>query len=199
VWTNWNNGPTTATSNNYYIWTNWSDAGNGSASSNTVWYEWNNSHIEPVDYVSVTGIVPLTKEEKARIERENEERRKRVEEERKRFAEEREAAEVKANELLLDLIGPEQHKVYEETGRLFIKGQKYDYLLQKEGLVKRLEKDKVTDLCVHLRNKTAFPETDNVIALKLLAEADEEQFNRIANNHGSVDRKNYTLPKAACM
>ena len=48
----------------------------------------------------------------------------------------------------MDLIGEEQLEIYNETGRLLVHGHKYDYILQKDGFVKRVEKDKVVDLCI---------------------------------------------------
>ncbi len=111
---------------------------------------------------------------------------------------EREVAEDVAKELLLDLIGDEELKVYEETGRLFVKGKKFDYIVQKDSFVQKIEKDKVTDLCVHLENKYKFPDTDNVVAMKLLLETDEDKVLELANSHGSDDRPE-ELPLAACM
>ena len=107
-----------------------------------------------------------------------------------------EEAEQKAKDLLLDLIGEEQLEIYNETGRLLVHGHKYDYILQKDGFVKRVEKDKVVDLCIHLTNKHKYPETDNVVALKLLAETNEEEFNRLANNHGEHGRPE-EMPRCA--
>lgn len=107
-------------------------------------------------------------------------------------------AEQKAKELLLDLIGEKELEIYNKTGRLFVHGKQYDYIVPKEGLIQRIEKDKVTDLCIHLRDRHGFPETDNVISLKLLAEADEKQFNSIANQHHPRSRPE-ELPECACM
>ena len=99
---------------------------------------------------------------------------------------------------MLDLIGEEDLKTYEKTGRLFVKGRRYDYIVQKTGFIKRIEKDKITDLCVHLDNPNRFPQTDNVVAMKLAIEADEDAILKLANNHGSKKRPKQ-LPEAACM
>lgn len=111
---------------------------------------------------------------------------------------EKEAAEEKAKELLLDLIGSDEMKIYRETGRLFVKGAKYDYIVQREGFVKRVEKDKITDMCVHLRDKYKYPPTDNVIAIKTSLEHEEDNVLEMANYHSSEDRPE-ELPIAACM
>jgi len=105
-------------------------------------------------------------------------------------------AEGKAKELLLDIIGETELAVYEETGRVFVKGRKHDYIVQKEGFVQQIQKGKIQDLCAHI-NKSKYPLTDNVVAMKMLIESDEDKFLQIANRHSShnVDE----LPKAACM
>lgn len=95
-------------------------------------------------------------------------------------------AEQKAQRLLGTLIGEEQLKIYNETGRLLVKGEKHDYILKANGTVLRIEKDKVHDLCIHLKERSKFPATDNVIALKLLVESNEERFNEVANDHGET-------------
>ena len=105
-------------------------------------------------------------------------------------------AEGKAKELLLDIIGETELAVYEETGRVFVKGRKHDYIVQKDGFVQQIQKGKIQDLCAHI-NKTKYPLTDNVVAMKMLIEADEDKFLQIANRHGN--RSYDELPKAACM
>lgn len=124
------------------------------------------------------------------------EARERESEEIKKMKEQKEAAEAKAKELLLDLIGKEELAVYEETGRVFVKGRKHDYIVQRTGFVQQIQKGKVQDLCAHI-NKSKYPLTDNVVGLKLLIESDEDQFLKIANRHSS--RTIEELPKAACM
>jgi len=105
-------------------------------------------------------------------------------------------AEGKAKDLLLDIIGETELAVYEETGRVFVKGRKHDYIVQKEGFVQQIQKGKIQDLCAHI-NKSKYPLTDNVVAMKMLIESDEDKFLQIANRHSS--RSYDELPKAACM
>jgi len=111
---------------------------------------------------------------------------------------EKDSAEKKAKDLLLDLIGEDELKIYEKTGRLFVKGKKFDYIVINGGKVQKIEKDKITDLCVHLAERSKYPPTDNVISLKLAIEAEEDKVLRLANNHGSRDLPE-ELPLAACM
>jgi len=135
-----------------------------------------------------------TEEELQGRRRREEESRKREEELRKKKS----MAEATARELLLDLIGEDQCKVYDETGRLFVKGREYDYVIKKNGGVQRIEKDKIIDLCVHLKKRWQFPDTDNVIALKLMLENDEDAVNRIANRVAEREKPD-RLSLAACL
>jgi hypothetical protein len=111
---------------------------------------------------------------------------------------ERKEAELTAQDLLLDIIGKDALQRYKETDRLFVKGQKFDYVLSKGRGVHRIEKDKVVDfiekkkavghfVCVHPKQSYNFPETDNVITLKLWIENDEDRFLRIGNLHKGTE------------
>lgn len=113
-------------------------------------------------------------------------------EERQRLAQERiekaaketerkKAAEEVAQVLLGELIGEEQLEVYQDTGRIFVNGEKHSYLITKSGGVQRVEKGKIVDLCVHVSEKILIPPTDNVIGLAMHIKADEKDFNKVAN------------------
>jgi len=129
-------------------------------------------------------LVEMTEERKQGVERQRQEREEQKEELRKRL----EPAEKKAKKIMLDLIGERKFKVYEETGRVFVRGEECDYIIPKEGLIQRVEKDKIVDLCISFKDREKYPRTDNVIGLKLLAETDEKGFNEIANIQGSRPR-----------
>jgi uncharacterized protein (UPF0335 family) len=186
-------------------WSNWTTG--TSSTADTVWYRWTVDY-NTASYLEVPNSVllnyrVLTEEEqqadeKRRKEQEAyaEQQRKQMQERIERLCKEKEAAEEKAKQLLLDLIGEAELKVYEETGRLFVKGKKHDYIVQKQGYVKCIEKDVVTDLCVHLQDRASMPDTDNVIALKVMLEHNEDHVLRLANKHGSRKEE---LPRAACM
>ena len=197
VWYYWNSSSTTcntavAADDTWSEWVAY-DQGTTSTTTSTVWVKWNQSD---------SYIVSTFRETKAqaaarrRRERELERQRKEAEQRAKELERKRAEAEKKANDLLLDLIGEEEFKVFQETGRIFVRGRKYDYILEKDRFVKRVEKDKIVDLCIHLENRHAYPEVDNLISLKLLAESDERRFNELANNHGSRERP-AELPKCA--
>ena len=107
-------------------------------------------------------------------------------------------SEEKANILLADLIGRRDHEIYLKTGRLFVKGKLNDYIMHKDGLMQRVEKDKIVDMCVHLKNLHSFPKTDNVIAMMLSLQHDEANVLELANDR-RTRKLPETLPMAACM
>jgi hypothetical protein len=107
---------------------------------------------------------------------------------------EKEEAELTAQQLLLDIVGKDELQRYKDTKRLFVKGKRFDYVLEKGKGVHRIEKNKVVDfvekkeaegqfICIHPKKSFNYPDTDNVIALKLSIENDEDEFLRIGNLH----------------
>jgi len=203
AWNNW--------VDQYYIGADTSTTATDSTSSVYIWPRWvaANAHttVTATDVSSNVYVYwaadqqkhiakrKLSKAEKkaarkaeARRRREADRRLREERERREKLEKDRILAEEKAKKLLLDLIGEEELKTYEKTGRLFVRGRKNDYVIQKDGYVKSISKDKITDLCIHLENRYKYPNTDNVIALKLLAEANEKEFLKLANDHGSVSK-----------
>jgi len=181
------------TNDSWQVWTS-GTATTTTVNTGTIWNTWitEPDHIvRPVPkarHETRTEVWDLMKAERKR--------RKEAEKKAEEAIAAQEQAEKKAKDLLEDLIGEDQLKVYEQTGRLMVHGQKYDYLLTKNGDVRRFEKGKVVDLCIHLVDKFNMPDTDNVISLKLLAEANEKGFNKLANIIRSGPAEE--LPEAAC-
>ena len=103
----------------------------------------------------------------------------------------------------MDLIGPEQLEVYKQTGRLYVRGNQHDYILKKGGLVTQVGKDQAWWICASTwPSRHAFPETDNILGLKLALEGeDEAKVLEMANYHqySAKERKEGELPLAACM
>lgn len=180
AWNTWTSNATTTGTSTRAVWNMWVSYTTDTTTSSTTlsatdtWGLWIRESTNTVQTVSIAS------DRQQKLERE------------------KNAAENKAKKLLEDLIGADQLEIYNKTGRLFVKGREYDYLLQKEGHVKRIEKDKIQDLCIHLENKHKYPATDNIVALKLFLEADEKAFNEMANKHGVYDLPE-RLPEAACM
>jgi len=242
IWSQWTTTsvPMTSdgTANNYsyttnvdqeLIWINWQEeyqqefiGGTANVTittdeQNQVWYNW---HDRKVVYVGDTfKEVRQTRRERLKAKRQKIRGDKLAEKTRRKqlFATEvkrREtiAAESKARELLEDLIGEEQMRIYKETGRILVHGDNYDWLIsnyQHQGgakvdnyfeltrnvKIQRIEKDKIVDLCVahkHDHEKKRIPISDQVIGFLLRVQADEENLKQTANNRGSHDLK---LPK----
>jgi len=206
TWYNWNVKYSTSTSTstascNDSTWVSWNSpysVTSTTGTADTCWYSWNTSNGRAQIRTLPRELTETEKQiEKDRLLRLSEEREKQKARA-KALEEEKENAELRAKDLLLDLIGEKELAVYNETGRLFVKGNKFDYIIQKTGYIKQISKNKITDLCVHLDNRYKFPETDNVIAMKLAIESDEAGILKLANNRGSVKRP-MELLKAACM
>lgn len=215
VWRNWNNYgtdsstyTTSGSSTHTVVWRTWCEAGTISCQgTDGVWYVWNDQHGFNDEPIACGGYGSCQETEEQRADRlrraeearlEEEKRRKEAEKRAEDLRKKKEAAESKAKELLLDLIGEKELKIYEETGRLYVRGKKYDYIVPKDGFIKQIKKDKIVDLCVHLEDRSSVPPTDNVIAMKLHIEEEEDMVLQLANNHGERERPK-ELPKAACM
>ena len=97
----------------------------------------------------------------------------------------RNAAEKKAQELLGDLIGDEQLEVYRKTGRVLVHGRNFDWIINREGYLNKIEKGKIVDICAHVSRRSKYPDTDNVVAVMLSLWADDEYIDRVGNRNGS--------------
>ena len=198
VWNSWvtcNPTTDTAISSNDTTWSYWvtDNSTSSCATTDITWSSWIGQS-ELYDY----GIIRESKKERRR--RIKRERREKFESEKRvrLLKEKKEKAENVALSLLGELIGNRELKIYKETGRLFVKGNNFDYLLHKQGKVQRYEKDKIVDLCIHFKQKYSYPETDNVIGLKLLAEENDKKFNELSNVIRINDNENIQLPECAC-
>src|SRR5512137_1479377 len=196
IWYEWNtySGQTTSsTDSNVYVWRQWVTVQYTSNTSITynerIWGQW----VQTDPYVcreTQPVQAPAPTPQRARpVEPEIVPDYAKIEE--KRFK-----AEKKALELILDLLGEDQAKLYEKTGKLFVKGEKFDWLIDINGQVFRLEKDKVVQLCVHSKDRYSQPPSDNVIALALHAKFAEKKLLKEANH--VRDRSDMLpLPEAA--
>ena len=208
VWSTWAsdssscNSTTTTTCNPNYVWSTWVSGSTSSTgtvtytydSTDTTWSEWVEVEYErePTDEEVIQELERPISQVVAQPEGRN------SDDFFKKKQEERKAAEAKAVELLEVLIGKEQTKVYMETGRVFLKGKKFDYHIVKGcGFnIRKIEKDKVRDLCVHI-SKYTYPDTDNVVALLLALQDNEDTILNMANDHGPSEDKFEDMPRAA--
>jgi hypothetical protein len=192
---------------------NWcSDTSTTSSASTDVFYYWvKEPHSVSVSYTGRRTISNRTHKERhkearkekrreaSRLRRNEKNRRKRLFKEWKKDNEER-LSEQKALELFEDVFGKDVAKTYRETGRVLVKGRKYDWLLtsktEKErnesGMfggkvqVQRIEKDKIVDICVY--TKTKVPPTDQIVSYALRAKFDEKNFLETGNDMGRKER-----------
>lgn len=196
-WSSWNTttSSSTATSDNtWYYWTVDSTTDATVRTNDSTWTVWNEvGHTIQIiegDYSQQIDRRRIrVKAKRARIKAEKSARKHRARQAMKEV--EKQKAEEKAKELLLDLIGPEQMEIYNRTGRVFVKGTRFDWLLQTVGSrcnLRKLKKDKVHDLCIHIDNDQ-IPKTDQVIGYLLSAKFNEEHLDRTANLVRTYDRK----------
>ena len=203
VWSIWASnsfGTSSTTTATDTAWENWADSGTSAHtnyttyvdSQGTVWNEWCGSYSYTVDnsgqviYINTTPEVKKKSREEVRAEKAQIElnriwRNLKI----KELAEEKKQAEDTALVLLGEIVSPVELEHYKKYGEIVVKGKKCDYVVRKGRGVIKIAKDKVTSLCIHLKEKHKYPETDNTIAVKLLIEGDEKEFNKIAN-HSSM-------------
>ena len=189
AWVSWNttSSSTSATSNDtWYYWTTDTTTDATVVTYDETWYNWNTG--DTIRMYEGDYSTPYVDKRRQRLKARRAER-KRAKEHRKLLARrvmrefELQKAEEVAQELLLDLIGPEQMEVYKRTGRVFVKGRTFDWLLQTEGSrckLKKITKDKVQDLCIHIDNDR-IPKTDQVIGYLLNAKFNDEHLDKPAN------------------
>lgn len=191
-WTNTTTDTGTSYEDTYSCWVDSST----STASTTVWAHW---VIEDKSYVSIQDYgSPIEESKEVLLERQREERRQRRKE-RIRHREEAKA-DKKALELLKDTLGEEQMEVFNRTKRVLVKGKKNDWLIRMHEYgnvsVKKVEKDKIVDLCVHFKD-SFLPMADKVSGFALLAKYNEEKLEQEANRMGSEPIEE--LPECAVM
>ena len=198
------------------VWSYWTDNGTGTAttgqlwgdySSDTAWNGWTRAtcnsatgtiYVDPSTTITVsncwfywneqTGVMTVENRDTEELRQQRERNEQAAREQAAARDAAKAAADEKALELLQDLITDDEFAVYQETGRLLVRGRKHDYLVQRDsGRVVRCEKGKVADLCMHLEDYHTYSKHDNVIAMKLFLEGREDQFNQEANLCGRRD------------
>jgi hypothetical protein len=115
-------------------------------------------------------------------------------------------AELRAQELLRELIGDREVEKYRRHGWLYVRGTLNNYLLSNRRItgeqfhrripLHRPATLRVYKMCVHLRAIDRMPPTDNIIALRMALLNDEENILEMANEHGYETMRR--LPPAAC-
>lgn len=176
VWSKWTTN-TSASTTGYVeaVWTRW----NGIDGTITSGRTYRQSKMVQIPAEAYVPPAPTPEQLEA-------EKRRREEAERKLAAEKkaREAAEARAKELLLQLLNAEQQAQFKKD-RTFrvVAGDGVTFRIKDgwAGNVEELNKDgkAVNRFCIHPQQD--IPVGDNLIAQKLLLEADPKEFRRIAN------------------
>ncbi len=195
TWTHWNQSAATTTGGDY--WPIWNQAATITTGATNYWPVWNQPYgnswsrpdlsperVEAAIAAERRARRPISAEQRAAWREREREREERAAKERER----REAAEQRAEELLLANLTPEQVDEYKRLKRFSVhlpngkiyrirKGFAGNVELVKpgdDGTIKRLE-----NFCIHPAER--IPDQDTMLAQKLLLEADEPEFRRIAN------------------
>jgi hypothetical protein len=205
---------TTSTDDSWYYWT-YADGTSVSSDTTDSWKYWSSGTIGVdrfvgadqtwVTWVSSDTVVytmpmPNTKNHKERMKERRKLKRKNAVQARrtkkanrknmyKRYLEEHKEREAirKAKELLFDLLEESQRELYERTGRILVKGNKFDWLIRRQHRhssaisVTRIDKDKVIDMCVYFREGRDLPTDDRMIGYILNAKLSEDDFIKTCN------------------
>lgn len=205
VWSNW----TSPSYNEYHdctssgVWVSWQTSEISSTATTidaTIWQNWQMIETTALGDTCRTYVVyPVaspkeSKEQEALLAKEREENKRKARE----LEEQRRAAEERAVELLMDIVGPEEAVVYKATGNLLVKGHKADWLIGRNGSVRRIEKGKVVSLCLHSDKRYEQPETDNVVALALHAKFAEQEMAK-GNWLNETRIEDFVMPRAAVL
>lgn len=211
-WSNWNTNTSTAstTSGTWYDWTNNASADLVHYTSGDSWVTWitkdeaetqlkeekRKNRLERRKIHALTDRKERKRQAQLQKQQKKEELAQKQEVRRQEKIKQRQKrkAEATAWKLLEDVITPEETKHYKKTGRLLVHGQEYDWLIKKPtyeggkpGVV-RVEKNKLTDICVHTNGGKdhEIPEGDRILSLALSAKFNEKDFNEKCNKWGDV-------------
>lgn len=202
VWQAWNNvvqvqltstTQTTAVS----IWADWNQQQFATPvtiqiDNNTIWNQWmiqGGTQIACAPMMPAVELTPEQRQAQERQQRENEARWARESAERaeraKIEAAEKSVAKGRARKLLMDLLNEAQRTEYEASGNFMMEvgGKLYKFKQGRAGNVFELDKATKREVRRYCIQHTTYetPDEDNLLAQKLLLEANEPEFRRIAN------------------
>lgn len=184
TWKNWTTSGATTVGDYWPIWNQ--TAATITTSATNYWPVWNEVYGNRWWRETLRGgtLKPISAEQRAAWR----EREREIEERAAKERERRKAAEQKAEDLLLANLSPEQVDEYKRMKRFSVhlpdgkvyrirKGFAGNVELVKPGEGGRIER--LENLCIHPAER--IPDQDNMLAQKLLLEANEPEFRRIAN------------------
>jgi hypothetical protein len=169
VWNTW----ATTSATNTTVWVNWTATTSVTASTTEVWQHW-------IDYTGASGPLVQSGHHLRQPTPEELEQRQREAEERRIATEE---ARAKARQILLDNLTETQRREFDTDGHFHVEtrdGQRR-YRLSPGSLPLRVhgEDGRRWSYCIHPRE--SYPADDVALALKLLLEANEDEFLETAN------------------
>ena len=206
AWRSWNDNDTSGST----TWTYWNTDNSITVDNTDTWIYWNTVPSAENNVVLQDRIAPtnyLQAYRKTKAERRRAKRQKQRELKRKLKAQRKaraaaelavrklKEAESTAKALLFDVIGEKQMEVFERTGRMLVKGHKFDWLITRTKWgqdydghhdhtahirIQRVSKEKIYDLCVRLED-SKLPPSDRVLGFLLNSKYNEEEFNNKAN------------------
>ena len=222
TWDDWNTSTYERTNS---TWTTWNDAEQGTSigcyDSDTAFWVWvseteieaqqrkekRQNRLERRKARSLQTRAERKRLQKLADQQRREDRERQQEEKRQHKIETRRKAKAEetAWKLLEDIVTPKQAKRYKETGRLLVHGQTYDWLVKKPAYeggkpgVIRVEKGKLTDICIHTNNgrDSEIPEADRIVSIALSAKFNENAFNKKCNKWGNVQMPDEYLKECA--
>lgn len=186
VWSAWNHDVFSVTSDeltsstNDFVWRVWMNATSTALtlSNEQLWQNWNSNVLLGTAMRIHAPAPPPSPEvlaERARLDAEARERSARI-------AAEAAAARDRAEQLLVEHLTPQQREQLRANGyfEVEVAGKTYRIRRGRAGNVRQvIEGREKLQLCIHPTEMV--PDADTMLAQKLLLEADEESFLRIAN------------------
>jgi len=179
-------GTNCVTCNN--VWQSWNQqtytigTGTTIATTNTVWYAWNDEYAQYATQQQVRAQLGQVIEYQPSLSVEEiREAQRQLEASQRAAQEQRETAEAKARELLLDHLSPAQRANFEAHRLFIVEGKKANYQLGYNAAPRRIDRatgKHTHTYCIHC---SGVPKDDELLAFKLLLEADEELFLKTAN------------------
>jgi len=172
-WSYYSTGTATTTAD--YTWGGWNGGTGTSITTDTVWYQWSNGFVEPVEIPEAQRLTREQVEAKAAE----------IRAEAERLRKEAEEADARAEELLKQHLDEPQAAEYnkDKTFTVISKDGQRKYKIQKgwSHNVVRIDDNgrPVQSFCAH--PSWSVPEHDNMLAQKLMLETAEEAFLAIAN------------------
>lgn len=185
IWCATDSSSCNMTTNTNVIWDQWC-SGSSAMTINDIWDTWVD---DTSTYIPILNPVDPEQLERERLERE--EARRQAEEERAERQRQKEQADQVAKELLEECLSKEQLKMFRDLGCFLVVSQSGRLYRIKKGRTYNVEEvdiqapdRRIAELCAIPDMRV--PDYDTMLAQKLMLEAAEDEFRRIANINRAV-------------